>query len=359
MSERIFNFSPGPSMLPESVLKKAQAAIWNYNDSGMGVMELSHRGSHFEAIIKDTEQRLRKLLNISDDYAVLFCTGGATNQFSMVPMNLLAKGSVGNYILSGMFAEKAYEEAKKFGEIHVAASTKDKGYREVPTEIALSTNAAYLHFTSNNTIFGTQFAHEPDAHGAPLVCDASSDLLHKPLDISKYGLIYAGTQKNLGIAGATIVIIKRDLLARSADTLPAMMDYRTYAKNDSLYNTAPTFPIYVTGEVLKWIESEGGALGMEKRAWERASILYNFLDHCDFYAPYASHESRSLMNITFKLKDDKLEKQFVTEAESCGLNGLKGHRNVGGFRVSIYNAFPVEGIKTLVAFMGDFAKRNG
>jgi len=320
---------------------------------------MSHRGTHFKGIIEETTERLKTLLGLSDQYAVLYATGGATNQFSMVPMNLLREDETANYILSGPWSEKALAEAEKFGQTHIAASSKEASYKSIPAEISPSPNPAYLHFTSNNTIVGTQFSAEPDAGDAPLVCDASSDFLHKKIDVTRYGLIYAGAQKNLGPAGVTVIIARKDLLERSSDTLPVLMNYQTYAKTDSLYNTPPTFPIYVVREVLRWIEAQGGLEAMETRNKEKASLLYQRIDSSDFYRGHAEARSRSLMNVTFRLHSEDLEQKFIAQAEAAGLLGLKGHRSVGGLRASIYNAFPVEGVKKLVQFMDEFESLNG
>ncbi len=360
MSDRCFNFSPGPAMLPLPVVETVKANLLNYRDSGLGLMEMSHRGSEFEAIIGEAEQRLRALLSIGSEYAVLFTTGGATQQFSMVPMNLLTPGTVGSYILTGLWAEKALEEAKKYGDTHVAGSTKSEGYVRLPEQFVVPENAAYVHFTSNNTVIGSQLIGEPA--GLPpetvLVCDASSDLLHRKIDVSRYGLIYAGAQKNLGTAGVTLVIIRRDLLKRSRQGLPLMMDYNTFATSQSLYNTPPTLPIYVLGEVLRWIETTGGLDAMEERNKRKAALLYDALDASDFYEPVVDRSCRSRMNVTFRIANRALEDTFVKEAEAARLSGLKGHRMVGGLRASIYNAFPESGVKALVEFMTDFARRH-
>ena len=359
MENRIFNFSAGPAVLPEEVLQTVRENLLNYQGSGLGVMEMSHRGPEFTEIIESAEKNLRDLLGIGDDYAVLFATGGATNQFSMVPMNLLSQGATADYILTGAWSKKAVSEAKKFGEINIAASSEEKNFGFIPKEYALSSEPAYVHFTSNNTIFGTQFSSEPEVGGAQLVCDASSDFLHKKLDVSKYGVIYAGAQKNLGPAGVTLVIIRRELLERTPDGLPVLLDYRTYSEKKSLYNTAPTFPIYVVGEVLKWIQQSGGLDAMEKKNRDKATMIYNCLDASDFYRGTAETESRSVMNVTFRLPSEDLEGTFIKAAKEAGFSGVKGHRSVGGVRASIYNAFPTAGLEAFVSFMKEFEATQG
>ena len=356
MNERIYNFSPGPAVLPIPVLENVRENLLNYKQTGLGVMELSHRGKQFSEIIEAAETRLRKLLSIGDGHEVLFVQGGATTQFAMVPMNLLGSNQTADYILTGSWAEKAFKEAKKFGETSIAASSKDENFCYLPESIKISNNSAYLHFTSNNTIAGTQYSNEPDAKGGTLICDASSDILHKKVDINKYGLIYAGAQKNLGPAGVTIVIVAKELLERAPDGLPAMLDYRVHAKAKSLYNTPSTFPIYVVGEVLKWIE-EQGLEKIEANNQEKAGLLYQTIDESDYFYGTAKTENRSLMNVTFRLSDESKEADFIEQATNAGLNGLKGHRSVGGMRASIYNAFPIDGVKELVSFMKEFERK--
>lgn len=356
MAKRIFNFSAGPANLPLPVIEKAQQDLYSYEGSGIGVMELSHRSKAFDTIIQTAEANFRKLLDIKDDYSVLFLPGGGTLQFSMIPMNLLQSGQTADYIVTGYWAEKAYEEARTFGEVNLAASSADKNHCYIPSEFKLSSNSAYVHFTSNNTIFGTQFQREPDVGGRPLVCDASSDLLHKRIDVTKYGLIYAGAQKNLGPAGVTVVIIRNDLLGRSPKNLPVMLNYNTHVKSRSIYNTPPTFPIYIVGEVLKWIIFEGGLDVIEQRNRHKAKLLYSAIDSSKgFYKPHAEPSVRSLMNVCFRISDESLEPKFIKEAAAAGLNELAGHRNLGGVRASIYNACPVEAVTALAGFMKDFA----
>ncbi len=353
---RVYNFHPGPAVLPEEVLEEARDNLLSYHGSGIGIIELSHRSPDFEAIISEAEAELRRLLDISTDFAVLFTTGGATMQFSMIPLNFLRSGTQGNYIVSGIWAEAASEEAKKFGTVHLAGSTKDLGYRTLPSQGELSESPAYLHFTSNNTIIGSQYPTEPDAHGVPLFCDASSDLLHKKIDVSKYGLIYAGAQKNLGPAGVTVVILRKSLLAQVPDKLPLLLDYRTYLKSRSLYNTPPTLQIYVLGLVLNWLSKLGGLRAMEHRNREKAALLYAALDRNSFYRSAVDVSCRSMMNVTFRLTRPELEDSFIEEAARRNLVGLRGHRLVGGIRASIYNAFPLSGVQALVDFMDEFAK---
>lgn len=359
MSKRLYNFSAGPAVLPVEVLETVKENIVNYNNTGLGVMEMSHRSKPFIKIAEEAEANLRELLSISDDYAVLFLQGGATLQFSMAPMNILGKDQVANYLISGYWSEKALAEAKKVGETHVAASSKDKNHTYIPKQVSLSEKAAYLHFTSNNTIFGTQFKTEPQAGAVPLVCDASSDFLHKKLDVSKYGIIYAGAQKNLGPSGVTVVILRKDLLSRIPQGLPIMLDYKTHVENKSMYNTPPTFPIYVVGEVLKWLKKNGGLDAMEKRNRDKAKKLYDALDASSLFTGVAEKDDRSIMNVTFRSKSADLDQVFIKESEAAGFVDLKGHRSVGGMRASIYNAFPLEGIDALIQFIQQFEKKNG
>ena len=358
MSGRIYNFSAGPAVLPVEVVETVKENLLNYQGSGLGVMEMSHRGPQFKEIIESAESNLKELLDINDDYEVIFTTGGASNQFSAVPLNLCPEGKTADYVVSGSWAKKALKEASRFKETNVAGDSSDKNFSYIQKDLNLSANSAYLHFTSNNTIAGTQYRTEPEVGDVPLVCDASSDLLHKKLDVSKYGLIYAGAQKNLGPAGVTVVIIRKDLLERIPENLPTMLDYRTYVEGKSLANTPPTFPIYVVGEVFKWLKSTGGLDARLKLNEEKAAVLYDYVESTDFYQALAVKEDRSLMNVTFKLSNEELQDAFLKEAKSQGLDGLKGHRSVGGLRASIYNAFPKEGVVALVDFMKDFASKN-
>ncbi len=356
---RVYNFSAGPAVMPLEVLETVRENILSYQGSGIGVMELSHRSKAFDEIIQSAEANFRKLLDVPADYAVLFLTGGASTQFSMVPMNLLQKGQTADYFVTGYWAERAAVEAKKFGEVNIAASSENKNHCYIPTDYRLSDNCSFVHYTSNNTIYGTQFHREPVVGERVLVCDASSDLLHKKVDVKKYGVIYAGAQKNLGPAGTTIVIIREDLLSRIPKNLPVMLDYNTHVKGRSVYNTPPTFPIYVVGEMFKWLLTIGGLGEIEKRNREKAKVIYDAIDGSSFYTGHAEKGDRSLMNITFRIKNNALEPVFLKEAQAAGFFELQGHRNVGGIRASIYNAFPLEGVVEFSKFMADFAQRNG
>jgi phosphoserine aminotransferase len=326
----------------------------------MSVMEISHRSKTFEEIIQSAEADLRKLASVPGNYKVLFLQGGASLQFSMVPMNLLGAATA-DYIVTGEGAKKALKEAKKVGTTNVAATTDAARFRRLPTqaELELTPGAAYVHMTSNNTIFGTQWHWLPDVGDAPLVCDASSDIFSRPIDVAKYGLIYAGAQKNLGPSGVTVVIIRDDLLARSADTLPAMLNYRQLAESGSLYNTPPCFGIYILRLVLEWLVGAGGLDAIGQANERKAGILYAELDRSEFWTPHAEADCRSQMNVTFRLPNEDLEKRFVKESTAAGLDGLKGHRSVGGLRASIYNAFPEDGVRALVQFMQEFERKHG
>lgn len=359
--ERAYNFSAGPAVLPVSVLEEARENLLSVGDSGVGICEISHRSKEFTGIIDGAEADIRSLLKISADYRVLFLQGGASMQFSMVPMNLLGAGQTADYVVTGSWSKKAIVEAKKVGEVHVACSTEEGGFRRVPDseEVKLSGSPAYVHFTSNNTIVGTQWHKEPESGGAPLVCDASSDILSRPIDVGKYGMIYAGAQKNLGPAGVTLVIIRSDLLERSVDSLPTMLNYRKMAEGKSMYNTPPTFTVYLVGLVVRWMLKNGGLVEMERRNRAKAGLLYEAIDSIESCRPHAEKASRSLMNVTWRLGSADLEKRFVAEARERGMTNLKGHRSVGGLRASIYNAFPLEGVETLVSFLKEFTSRNG
>ena len=363
MSERIFNFSAGPAVLPEPVLKQAQRDLFALPGVGMSVLEISHRSAAFEQVIAEAEADLRKLVGIPDNYKVLFLQGGASLQFSMIPMNLLPKGASADYVLTGSWGQAAIKEAKKLGTVREAATTADTNFNRLPKseEIKLDPNAAYVHYTSNETIFGVEFQEDMNFGGAPLICDMSSDFISRPIDVNKYGLIYAGAQKNAGPAGATIVIIREDLLERVPENLPATLDYKNLAKNGSMYNTPPCFAIYICGLVFKWALNDiGGLEKVQAMNQEKAAILYKAIDASDnYYRGHAEADCRSLMNVTFRLPSEDLEKKFIKEATATGLDGLKGHRSVGGLRASIYNAFPKAGVEKLVEFMADFQKNNG
>ncbi|MEP6800885.1 MAG: 3-phosphoserine/phosphohydroxythreonine transaminase [Acidobacteriota bacterium] len=362
MSARIFNFAAGPAVLPEAVLQEARRDLIALPGVGMSILEISHRSKAFEEIIQGCETDMRQLANIPANYRILFLQGGASLQFSMVPMNILPAGGKADYILTGTWSKKAVKEAQKVGTVRIAGSTESENFCRVPeaSEIQLDPEAAYVHFTTNNTIFGTEWETEPDARGVPLVADASSDIFSRPIDVSRYALIYAGAQKNLAPAGATLVIIREDMLARSPGNLPTMLDYNTHAKEKSLYNTPPVFTIYVMRLVMKWLLEQGGLGGIARRNAEKAGLLYDTMDGSGgFFRPHARPGSRSKMNVTFRLPSEDLEKRFVAEATAQGLDGLKGHRSVGGVRASIYNAFPLEGVRALIAFMQEFQKKNG
>jgi phosphoserine aminotransferase len=363
MTERIYNFSAGPAVLPEPVLKQAQQELFALPGVGMSVLEISHRSTTFERIINEAEADLRRLLAIPENYKVLFMQGGASLQFSMVPMNLLPQGGSADYLLTGSWGQGAIKEAKKLGAVREAASTAETNFNRLPRpeEIKLDPNAAYLHFTSNETIFGVEFQEEPAAGDVPLVCDMSSNFISKPIDVSKYGLIYAGAQKNAGPAGATMVIIREDLLEKAPPGLPAMLDYKNLAKSGSMYNTPPCFAIYICGLVFKWLLTDiGGLAKIFANNKAKAKILYDAIDASDgYYRGHSEKDCRSLMNVTFRLPSEELEKRFIKESTAAGLDGLKGHRSVGGLRASIYNAFPKEGVVKLVEFMREFARKNG
>jgi phosphoserine aminotransferase len=361
--KRVHNFGAGPAVLPVPVLERVQEELLDHAGTGMSVMEMSHRSAAFEGIIRKAEADLRALLGLGSDHAVLFLQGGASLQFAMVPANLRAAGTSADYVLSGHWSKAALKEAQKSGRARVASSTEGSGFDRVPAqgELDLDPQAAYLHFTSNNTIYGTQWSVPPEPPpGVPLVCDASSDVLSRPVDVTRYGLLYAGAQKNLGPAGVTLVVVRKDLLERTPGGLPAMLDYRLMAESRSLYNTPPTFAIYVVGLVLEWLRGLGGLTEIGKRNEAKAALLYEAIDGSGgFYRGHAQPGSRSRMNVTFRLPSEELEKAFLEEARAEGFDGLKGHRSVGGLRASIYNACPIASAKALADFMGSFRERRG
>jgi phosphoserine aminotransferase len=360
-SERIHNFNAGPGVLPEPVLRQAQQDLWNIGGSGMGIAEHSHRGKLFERVIAEAEADARALAGIPDTYKILFIQGGATQQFAMVPMNLLAPGRTADYLVTGVWAQKALEEGKKFGNAHVALSGESSKFTRIPpvSELKYSEQPVYVHLTTNNTIYGTQWKAEPPIpEGVPLVADTSSDMFSRPIDVTKYGLIYAGAQKNLGPAGIALVIIREDLAERAEQSLPVMLQYRTYVKEHSLYNTPPTLAIYMVGQVLKWIRDNGGLAGMAERNQAKAKVLYDFLDQSELFRGTVDPGSRSLMNICFRSRSEELDAKFVSEAASRGFEGLKGHRSAGGMRASTYNACPPASVAALVAFMKEFERVN-
>lgn len=361
MTNRIHNFSAGPAVLPEPVLRKAQEAVWNVAGSGIGIMEHSHRGKVFDRIIDEAEQACRSLGGIPDNYRVLFLQGGASLQFAMVPMNLLTPESTADYLVTGVWSQKAVKEAKPVAKVHIAATSEATNFDRIPrtNEIRYSSRPSYVHLTTNNTIYGTQWPAEPPVpENVPLIADASSDIYSRPMDIRKYGLVYAGAQKNLGPSGVVLVIIRDDLVEAGAKGLPTMLQYRTHAAEKSLYNTPPTFGIYVMGEVFKWIQAQGGLSAMAEHNRSKAQLLYDYLDGSDFFRGTAQADSRSLMNVCFRGPSEELEAKFISEATRKGLDGLKGHRSVGGMRASIYNACPREAVEALVAFMKEFEHAN-
>jgi phosphoserine aminotransferase len=359
VSDRIYNFSAGPAVLPEEVIRRSQQALWNLAGSGIGVMEHSHRGKEFSAVAERAEALCRELADIPSDYEVLFLQGGASTQFFMVPMSFLTAEATADYVMTGAWSQKAASEAKRFGKVHVAATSEDQNFSYIPAELRWSSAPVYAHFTSNNTIFGTQWSSDPTPPaGVPMVCDASSDIFSRPIDVRKYGLIYAGAQKNLGPSGVTLVIIRKDLIERASTNLPTMLQYRTHAKEKSMYNTPPTFGIYVMAEVFEWIKASGGLAAVEKHNRAKASIIYDYLDQSSFFRGTARPDSRSQMNICFRAPSEELEEKFLAEAKKRKLSGLKGHRSVGGMRASVYNAFPEAGCQALVALMTDFEKAN-
>lgn len=359
MDNRIYNLSAGPATMPLEVLKEAQEDFISYKGHGLSVMEMSHRSKTYDDIIVTAEADLRKLANISDDYSVLFLQGGATLQFSMVPLNLMQKRA--DYIVTGAWSKKAVKEAKRCGDVNIAGTTAEENFARLPKqeELKLDSEASYVHYTSNNTIFGTQYRTEPEVGNVPLICDASSDIFHKPLDINKYGMIYAGAQKNLGPSGCTLVIMKKELLARSSDDLHTYLNYKIHSDGKSMYNTPATYAIYLMGLVFKHLINKGGLEAMYKVNLEKANMLYDYMDESDFYKGTVTvKEDRSLMNVTYRLPNEDLEKKFIAEAAEKGFSGLKGHRSVGGVRASIYNAFPAQGVADLVQFMKDFKANN-
>ncbi|HEY0545564.1 MAG TPA: 3-phosphoserine/phosphohydroxythreonine transaminase [Pyrinomonadaceae bacterium] len=361
MTERIFNFSAGPAVLPLPVLEKAQSELVSLPGVGMSIMEISHRSKTFDEIHARATNGIRELMGLPENYHILFLQGGASLQFSMIPMNLLPSGGSADYILTGSWGKKAIKEAKRVGTVNLAATTADGGFTRVPAqdELTLDPKAAYLHFTSNETIEGVEFQTEPEAGDVPLVCDASSDIMSRPVPVEKYGLIYAGAQKNMGPSGVTLVIIRDDLLKRIPDGLHTMLDFRTHVENNSLYNTPNTFGIYIIALVCEWLAEKGGLTAMQRENEAKAQLLYDAIDATEFYRGHADADARSLMNVTFRLPSEELEKKFASEATAAKLDGLKGHRSVGGIRASIYNAFPRAGVEALVSFMQEFEKKNG
>jgi phosphoserine aminotransferase len=362
MTARIHNFGAGPGVLPEVVLREAQQDIWDIGRSGIGILEHSHRGKLFERIVQEAEADCRALAGIPEGYQVLFLQGGASHQFAMIPMNLLGAGQTADFLVTGVWSQKALKEAKAIGQTHVAVSGEGTGFTKIPdvAEIRYSASPAYAHFTTNNTIYGTQWRAEPPVPaGVPLIADASSDIFSRPIDVARYALIYAGAQKNLGPSGVALVIIRDDLVERGAADIPVILQYRTHAKERSLYNTPATFGIYMMGKVFKWILAGGGLAAMEQRNEEKAALLYACLDASGFYRTTVDTGSRSRMNVVFRTPTEEMDAAFVKAATSAGFEGLKGHRSAGGMRASIYNACPRAGVEALVQFMKEFERTHG
>ena len=359
--EHLYNFSAGPAVLPREVLEQARDELIDWHGCGMSVMEMSHRGKEYMSIQAQAEADLRELMGIPANYKVLFLQGGASSQFAMVPMNLLRGKASADYLNTGEWSKKAIKEAKKFGQVNVVASAEDKKFTYAPTQDAwtLDPNAAYVHYTPNETIGGVEIFWTPETGDVPLVADMSSNILSRPIDVSKFGLIYAGSQKNIGPAGVTVVIVRDDLIGQTVAGTPTMMDYKTHGDNESMYNTPPTYPIYISGLVFSMLKAKGGLAAMEQLNIAKSNLLYEYMDSTGFYNSPVALENRSRMNIPFTLKDAALDEAFIKGAKAHGLVQLKGHRSVGGMRASIYNAMPIEGVATLVAFMKEFEKAHG
>ncbi len=358
---RVYNFSAGPAILPAEVLQQAREEMLDWQGSGMSVMEMSHRGKEYTSIAEQAEADIRDLMRIPSNYKVLFLQGGASSQFSMIPLNLLNGKGVADYVNTGSWSKKAIAEAKRFCRVHKAGNTEESNFTTVPAaeELSLSPGAAYMHYTPNETIQGVEFDYVPETGDVPLVADMSSTILSRPLDVSKFGLIYAGAQKNIGPAGLTLVIVRDDLIGKAAENTPVMFDYKTHADNGSMYNTPPTYGWYLAGLVFQWLKRNGGLAGIAEINERKAKYLYDAIDNSDFYANPVQPHCRSWMNVPFTLADAELDAKFLAEAKDAGLVTLKGHRSVGGMRASIYNAMPEEGVKALVDFMAEFEKTNG
>lgn len=362
MSQRAYNFNAGPAALPLEVLKQAQEQFVDFEGIGMSIMEVSHRSKEYENVHNETQELLRELLNVPAQYKILLLQGGASTQFAMIPMNFVKNGQVSSYIQTGSWSNKAIKEAKLYGEVQIAASSKEQDFKEIPdlSQLEVSDHAAYLHITSNETIGGIQYSSFPDVGNVPLIADMSSDILCRPIDVSQFGMIYAGAQKNLGPSGVTLVILHEDLVKDIPAQLPTMLRYDTHVENNSLYNTPPVYSIYMVNLVLKWIKDKGGLAEMEQFNKDKTQLIYRVIDQSGgFYKAVAAPKDRSIMNITFRMENEELEKQFIQEASKEGFVGLKGHRSVGGLRASTYNAVPYESCKALEQFMIDFQKRNG
>lgn len=358
--DRVYNFSAGPSMLPVEVLNKAKDEMLSWGGTGMSVMEMSHRSKVYESIIQGAEALLRELINIPENYKVLFLQGGASSQFAMIPLNLMGKTGKADYIITGQWSKKAAQEASRYGKVNIVASSEDKVFSYIPDldGIKFDPDASYVHITSNNTIYGTRYTRLPDTGDVPIVSDMSSFILSETVDVTKYGVIYAGAQKNMGPAGVTVVIIRDDLIGNAMDITPTMFNYDIHAKNGSLYNTPPTYSVYVLKLVLEWLKGLGGIEAMQKINEKKANILYDYLDSGSMFKGTVVKKDRSLMNIPFVTGNDELDSKFVKQASEAGFENLKGHRTVGGMRASIYNAMPVEGVSALVEFMKEFEKNN-
>ena len=359
--KRVYNFNPGPATLPIEVLREAQAEFLSFDNTGMSIVEISHRSAPYEKVHNRAKADILALMGLGDDYDVLFIQGGASLQFAMIPLNFATKDKRGSYVLSGTFSSNAYKEAQILGVGEVAASTKEENFRRVPRqdELKINPNAAYLHVCYNNTIYGTEFHYVPETGDVPLFADMSSDMLSRPVDFKKFSLIYAGVQKNLGPAGVVIVVARKSFIEHSVETLPTMLRYDTFHKKNSLYNTPPAFSIYMVGKVAAWIKSNGGLAEMARRNSIKAKLLYDAIDNSDgFYRGHAEKDSRSFMNVTFRLPNEDLEKKFVAEALEHNISGVKGHRSVGGMRASIYNAMPIAGAEALADFMNEFRRVN-
>lgn len=358
--QRVYNFSAGPSMLPLSALERAGSEITNYHGSGMSVMEMSHRSKVFLQIFEETQDKLRRLMNVPEGYQILFLQTGASGQFSMIPLNLIGKTGKADYAVTGNFSNLAYKEAQKYGQINLAVSSADRDHSYIPRQdqIKLDPEASYFYYCSNNTVYGTEWDYVPETGNVPLVCDMSSDILSMPVDVSKYGIIYAGAQKNMAPSGLTVVIIKKDLAGHELPYTPLMMNYQTMIDKDSMYNTPPCWCIYMLDLVIDWVNEQGGLEGMEKLKWQRANMLYDTLDNSRLFQCHAEKGSRSGMNVTFRTGNEELDAKFVQEATAAGFVNLKGHRKVGGMRASIYNAMPVEGVEKLCDFIKAFDKAN-
>ena len=358
--QRVYNFSAGPSMLPLSALERAGSEITNYRGSGMSVMEMSHRSKVFIQIFEETQEKLRRIMDVPQGYKILFLQTGASGQFSMIPLNLIGKTGKADYAVTGNFSNLAYKEAQKYGQIHLAASSEDRDHSYIPaqSQLKLDSEASYFYYCANNTIYGTEWQYVPDTGSVPLVCDMSSDILCMPVDVSKFGLIYAGAQKNMAPAGLTVVIIKEELAGHELPYTPLIMNYKTMIDKDSMYNTPPCWCIYMLGLTLDWVEENGGLAGMEKLKWQRANMLYDTLDNSKLFRCHGEKGSRSGMNVTFRTGSEELDAKFVSQAAQAGFVNLKGHRKTGGMRASIYNAMPVEGVAKRCDFIKAFDKAN-